>query len=472
MSQKLKYPKISGYQLVQRIGGGGFSTVFRAVHFEDHRVAACKMIALTADTTANERRLLDKEMNVHRELKHKNVLEFISSVTIEPKKKSPYLPGLYMLLELAAGGDLFDKIAPDIGVGDDVAHYYFNQLISGLHYIHTEGVCHRDLKPENLLLDAAGTLKISDFGLSSVYKLKATGETRLLNERCGSLPYVAPELKINKPYAAEPIDIWGCGVILFTFLAGNTPWDEPTKKSEEYCRYLSGQCFNDDPWNRMGENALSLLTGMLAILPSQRMTLGEVFQHPWVTRPSQIAGKGMAVLAQRLTEALRETGDLEIATPDMNQFEVDEDGDTIMKSASLHKSQFTQSLLLFSQTQSGRRYTPHLTRFYSSLRRHDLQPLVTAALTVLGVKWKPPMEETDDDGDGAGVPMLSVRIGGFDKRKLMFKGWVLLEDFNYGEREGTFCVMQRDQGNPISWRLLWKSLIMSPQVEPHVLRKR
>ncbi|KAJ7726240.1 hypothetical protein B0H16DRAFT_1735777 [Mycena metata] len=74
-----------------------------------------------------------------------------------------------MLLELAAGGDLFDKIAPDIGVGDEVAHYYFNQLLA-------EGVCHRDLKPENLLLDVAETLKLSEFGLSSVFDTKKPDE--------------------------------------------------------------------------------------------------------------------------------------------------------------------------------------------------------------------------------------------------------------------------------------------------------
>ncbi len=62
-------------------------------------------------------------------------------------------------------------------------------------YLHDEGVCHRDLKPENLLLDAAGTLKISDFGLCAVYKIKETGKTRVLNERCGSLPYIAPEVR-------------------------------------------------------------------------------------------------------------------------------------------------------------------------------------------------------------------------------------------------------------------------------------
>jgi serine/threonine protein kinase len=61
-------------------------------------------------------------------------------------------------------------------------------------FIHREGVCHRDLKPENILLDAAGTLKISDFGLAAVYKLKESGKTRQLDGLCGSLPYMAPEV--------------------------------------------------------------------------------------------------------------------------------------------------------------------------------------------------------------------------------------------------------------------------------------
>jgi serine/threonine-protein kinase CHEK1 len=66
-----------------------------------------------------------------------------------------------------------------------------------MQYVHDQGVCHRDLKPENLLLDITGLLKITDFGLSAVYKLKESGKERKLSERCGSLPYVAPEVGDN-----------------------------------------------------------------------------------------------------------------------------------------------------------------------------------------------------------------------------------------------------------------------------------
>ena len=82
--------------------------------------------------------------------------------------------------------------APDVGVPEEIAHYFFYQLMSALNYCHQHGICHRDLKPENLLLDGHGNLKLSDFGLCSVFKYK--GKERPLNDACGSPPYAAPEV--------------------------------------------------------------------------------------------------------------------------------------------------------------------------------------------------------------------------------------------------------------------------------------
>ena len=80
-------------------------------------MAACKVIALTEKTSEKDRKTIDKEMRVHSALKHENVLEFISAIVVELKHRNHYIPGIYMLLELAAGGDLFDKIG---GWGDVV----------------------------------------------------------------------------------------------------------------------------------------------------------------------------------------------------------------------------------------------------------------------------------------------------------------------------------------------------------------
>ncbi|KAL0574619.1 Chk1 protein kinase [Marasmius crinis-equi] len=420
-----------GFQIVEEIGGGGFSTVYRAVHIENHRVAACKYIRLTDQTTPKERKDAEKEMRIHSQLKHKHVLEFLDGAVLEPKHATKYLPGFYMMLEIAAGGDLFDKIAPDIGVSDELAHLYFNQLAAGMQYIHGEGVCHRDLKPENILLDFVGDLKICDFGLSAVYKLKQTGQTRSLSEQCGSLPYAAPEINLKGTYSGEAIDVWGMGVILYTLLAGNTPWDEATKSSPEFCAYVDGSIYREDPWNRLGDDAISLLQGLLNTNPSERMTIADASRHPWCLRPSQLARQKPAILAEKLTENLRKNGDMAYAAPALSGVEdVDDDGDSYMH------TQFTQSLNLFSQTQTGKRYTRSLTKFYASLGPQLLYDIIQESLLALGVQCKVPKEQTEGK--------LRLRIGGYDRRKEMFKGWVEVEPFEIRSNQGSFVVLDRD----------------------------
>ena len=107
-------------------------SVYRAVNIEGHRVAACKLVRLTEETTDKDRKNVEKEMRVHAALKHVHVLEFLNAVVVELKHKLLYVPGIYMLLEFAGCGDLFDKIAADVGVDDEVAQLYFNQLVAGM----------------------------------------------------------------------------------------------------------------------------------------------------------------------------------------------------------------------------------------------------------------------------------------------------------------------------------------------------
>lgn len=97
------------------------------------------------------------------------------------------------------------------------AQRYFKQLINAVEYLHSRGVAHRDLKPENLLLDDNDNLKITDFGLATIYRVQ--GKERTLEKKCGTLPYVAPEVLVQA-YYAEPADIWSCGIILVSLLCG------------------------------------------------------------------------------------------------------------------------------------------------------------------------------------------------------------------------------------------------------------
>ncbi|KIJ56439.1 hypothetical protein M422DRAFT_23706 [Sphaerobolus stellatus SS14] len=438
---ELKFPVIAGFQIKEQIGGGGFSTVYRAANPKLDMVAACKVVPLSPETTKHERKELNKEIQVHSSLKHINILDFINAAIVEPDGKTPWVPGVYMLLEIAAGGDLFDKIAPDVGIDEEMAHLYFNQLVAGIKYIHGQGIVIRDLNPEILLLNVTGQIKISDFGLCSIFRYK--NQTRNLTEQCGSLPYVAPELVYApaQAYQAEPVDIWGMGIILFTLLCGNTPWDQPTEDSPEYARFLSGRILHEDPWNRIPQDAMC---------KSNNLT-----DHSGIE------------LAEHLTRALRVNGDMELAEPNLTAMSSNEGGTEEMLFSQHAASQFTQSLQLFSQTQNGTRYCPHLTRFYGTISPADLMDRLLLLLNGFGVKYQPRQHDNDPEGR-------VVKIGGYDKRKERFTGYVEVENFSWagGECKGSFCVMRRDKGSPISWRQLWKALITSPEIEPHVLRRR
>ncbi|KAJ3765244.1 kinase-like domain-containing protein, partial [Lentinula raphanica] len=331
-------------------------------------------------------------------------------------------------------------------------------------HIHFKGICHRDLKPENLLLDIAGNLKISDFGLdlSAVFRL-SNGKTRALSEHCRSLHYVAPELALDQPYAAEPIDLWGIGVVLFTLLAGNTPWDEPSKQSPAFRRYIKGDIFDENPWVRFDEDALSLICSLLTIDHRKRMTLPEVMQHPCCIRTSQLARQSPAVLADKLTESLRATGDA--ARVNDTNMDVDVDAGPAIRPpiapAAGHNSQFTQSLLLFSQTQSGTRYTPHLTRFYASLLPGQLMALVKETLGSL---------ELCIGNMALRITRVMAHMLSHPVGHTNFE--IEMEEFRNGEVEGTFWVLSsRDLGNPLSWRQFFKAFIKSDAIYPFVLRK-
>ena len=102
----------------------------------------------------------------------------------------------------------------------------YQQIISGIEYIHKLGIVHRDLKPENLLLDHNNSIKIVDFGLSNLYK---HGER--LKTACGSPCYAAPEMIKGERYLGLGADIWSSGVILYAMICGYLPFeDQNTKK--------------------------------------------------------------------------------------------------------------------------------------------------------------------------------------------------------------------------------------------------
>lgn len=126
---------------------------------------------------------ISREIKILKKLHHPNVVQIYEIIETEKD--------LYLVMEFASGGELFELIVQNQRLKERQASRYFQELVAGVHYIHKLGICHRDLKPENLLLDFDGSLKVVDFGLSNMYEM---GQT--LKTACGSPCYAAPEVSL------------------------------------------------------------------------------------------------------------------------------------------------------------------------------------------------------------------------------------------------------------------------------------
>jgi len=166
---------------------------------------------------------IKKEISIMKSVAHPNVVA-IREVFATTSK-------IFIVLELVGGGELFEYLLDRKRLPEAEARHFLQQLVQGLSYCHGNGIFHRDLKPENLLLDLQGNIKISDFGLSTLYvgSADSSGDRlELLHTTCGTPNYVAPEVLENRGYDGRNADVWSLGIILFVLVAGYLPFEEDT----------------------------------------------------------------------------------------------------------------------------------------------------------------------------------------------------------------------------------------------------
>ncbi|KAF0038357.1 hypothetical protein F2P81_008841 [Scophthalmus maximus] len=238
-------PFVQGWDLVQTLGEGAYGEVRLLVNRQTEEAVAVKVIDTSQAKECAEN--VKKEVCVHKVLNHSNIVRFFGH-----RKEGVTV---YLFLEYCTGGELFDRIEPDVGMQEKDAHKFFQQLIAAVEYLHGIGITHRDIKPENILLDDKDNLKLTDFGLATMFRFK--GRERLLNRLCGTLPYVAPELLSQPEYKAQPADIWACGIVLTAMLAGELPWDQPTESCQEYSDWVQKKTYLP-PWKKIQPTPLSV----------------------------------------------------------------------------------------------------------------------------------------------------------------------------------------------------------------------
>ncbi|RZB55583.1 CBL-interacting serine/threonine-protein kinase 21 isoform F [Glycine soja] len=256
--------KIGKYQLGRTIGEGTFSKVKLAVNGNNGQKVAIKVIDKHMVLENNLKNQVKREIRTMKLLHHPNIVRIHEVIGTKTK--------IYIVMEYVSGGQLFDKISYGEKLNACEARKLFQQLIDALKYCHNKGVYHRDLKPENLLLDSKGNLKVSDFGLSALQK-----HNDVLNTRCGSPGYVAPELLLSKGYDGAAADVWSCGVILFELLAGYLPFNDRNLMN------LYGKIWKAEyrcpPW--FTQNQKKLIAKILEPRPVKRITIPDIVEDEW-----------------------------------------------------------------------------------------------------------------------------------------------------------------------------------------------
>ncbi|KAF3618327.1 Calcium-dependent protein kinase 17 [Capsicum annuum] len=259
------------FTIGKELGRGQFGVTHLCTHKQSGDQFACKTIA--------KRKLVNKEdiEDVRREVQIMHHLTGQENI-VELKGAYEDKHSVHLIMELCAGGELFDRIITKGHYTERAAASLLRTIVEIVHTCHSMGVIHRDLKPENFLLlnkDENAPLKATDFGLSVFYK-----QGDIFKDIVGSAYYIAPEV-LKRRYGPE-VDIWSIGVMLYILLCGVPPfWAE--NENGIFSAILRGHVdFSSDPWPSISNGAKDLVRKMLTVDPRQRLTAMQVLNHSWI----------------------------------------------------------------------------------------------------------------------------------------------------------------------------------------------
>uniref|UniRef100_A0A8D2AGU4 non-specific serine/threonine protein kinase n=1 Tax=Sus scrofa TaxID=9823 RepID=A0A8D2AGU4_PIG len=259
-----------GYEIKEDIGVGSYSVCKRCVHKATDAEYAVKIIDKSKRDPSEEIEIL------LRYGQHPNIITL----------KDVYDDGkcVYLVMELMRGGELLDRILRQRCFSEREASDVLCTIAKTMDYLHSQGVVHRDLKPSNILyMDESGnpeSIRICDFGFAK--QLRA--ENGLLMTPCYTANFVAPEVLKRQGYDAA-CDIWSLGILLYTMLAGFTPFaNGPDDTPEDIlARIGSGKyALSGGNWDSISDAAKDVVSKMLHVDPHQRLTAVQVLKHPWI----------------------------------------------------------------------------------------------------------------------------------------------------------------------------------------------
>ena len=261
------------------LGRGQYGRVVRATHVSDRGAAFAVKICDAKRMGASAAADLRREVAILSALRHAHVVRCYDCA----EEKG----AVFIVLELVAGGELFDRLVERTRYAEAEARACARVLLDALAYVHSRGVAHRDVKPENLLLASRANdhdVKLADFGFA------ADASAADLTAPCGTPNYVAPEILARARYGVE-VDAWSAGVLVFILLGGYMPFDDAEiGVAAMYERIGRAEyAFDPDPFDHVSDAAKSLVRQLLVVDRAKRSSTRAALEHPWFAESAECA---------------------------------------------------------------------------------------------------------------------------------------------------------------------------------------
>ncbi|KAG9445206.1 hypothetical protein H6P81_016546 [Aristolochia fimbriata] len=214
------------YALLNLLGKGGFSEVYKAYDLVENRYVACKLHGLNAQWSEDKKqsytRHAIREYNIHKSLVHRHIVRLWDTFEIDQNT-------FCTVLEYCSGKDLDAVLKATPFLPEREARIIIVQIFQGLVYLNKrpQKIIHYDLKPGNVLFDEVGVAKMTDFGLSKIVEDDVGSQgLELTSQGAGTYWYLPPEcFELNKtPLISSRVDVWSAGVLLYQMLFGKRPF--------------------------------------------------------------------------------------------------------------------------------------------------------------------------------------------------------------------------------------------------------
>eukprot|EP01059_Diplonema_ambulator_P010587 TRINITY_DN20597_c0_g1_i1.p1 TRINITY_DN20597_c0_g1~~TRINITY_DN20597_c0_g1_i1.p1 ORF type:complete len:431 (+),score=116.54 TRINITY_DN20597_c0_g1_i1:88-1293(+) len=267
------------YEKISKLGKGAFGTVWKARDLHTKAFVAIKIISkesLALDEHGKER--LSREVTIMKSLSHKNLVNLYGLITNDKEKE------MWMIVEFVDGKDLMNKLQSG-RLPEKLARNYFQQLLVGINYVHSQHIAHRDLKPDNILVTSKDLIKITDFGLSNFQAADDRGAVPSgfsLKTCCGTPYYVAPEVITSsnkKGYSGFTCDIWSLGILLYVMVIGDVPFSGSDLKG--LLQNITKGIFSFPSYPAVTPQVKSCIRSIL-VMPDKRVSLQQLAADPWV----------------------------------------------------------------------------------------------------------------------------------------------------------------------------------------------